>query len=324
MQKTGISNHFRLHERTFARCLAILKNCLILRKENITKPEFMKLSGTSFLNYLNILAGSLVMAFGLIAFLSPNHIATGGTAGLAIVLHELIPFSVGILMALINIPLLLLSIKYLGKAFAVKTILCIGLIVLSVEFFSTVLHLPNLSHNPLLATLYGGLSVGLGLGLIFKGGASAGGGTILAKLVASHSSIKTSTVILFLDTLVVISAGWIYESVELALWSLISIYVASKVVDTVLVGAGNQKIVHISSTKNLRELSSLISENLGVSGTLVKGNDLEDTEYKDIIFILIDRSRIHALKQLVLSYDAKVKMIVMEAREVLGNEKGGL
>ena len=269
-------------------------------------------------NYTYILLGSLAMAFGVVAFLSPNHVATGGTAGLAIVLSNVLPLSVGLLMLLINIPLLIVSLKYLGKKFAIKTIICIAFIVLFVELFTKILRLPSFSNDIMLATLYGGLSVGLGLGLIFKGGSSAGGGTILAKIISSKTSMKTSTVILILDALVVLSAGYVFKSVELALWSLISIYVGSKVIDTILVGGQSQKIVHISSSKNLNELSRIISESIGVSGTILSGNDLEHSEYKDIIFIMIEKNKLNVLKQIVSNYDSKVKMIVMEATEILG------
>ena len=197
----------------------------------------MKAYKTDILNYSFIMVGSLIMAFGVVAFLSPNHIATGGTAGLAIVLHSVINLPIGVLMALINVPLLLVSLKYLGKSFAIKTIVCIAFIVVFVDALAQWAHIPNLSNNPMLATLYGGVIVGAGLGLIFKGGASAGGGTILAKIIAANSGMKTSNVILLLDALVVASAGLVFKSVELALWSLISIYVASKVIDIILVGA---------------------------------------------------------------------------------------
>ncbi len=270
------------------------------------------------LNYVYILLGSLIMAFGLVSFLSPNHIATGGTAGLAIVLHSVVNLSIGVLMALVNIPLIIIGWKYLGQKFALKTVICILLIVVFVDLFAQVFKTPNLSTNLMLAALYGGVSVGSGLGLIFKGGASAGGGTILAKIISTKTNLKTSSVILILDALVVISAAYVFKSIELGLWSLISIYVGSKLIDTILVGAQNQKIVHISSSKNLIELSRIISESIGVSGTIVNGNDLNSSEKKDIIFIMIDKNRINTLKQIVYHYDSEVKMIVMEATEVLG------
>lgn len=280
----------------------------------------MKLDKTEILNYASIVLGSLIMAFGVVAFLSPNHVATGGTAGLAIVLNSLFNLPIGVLMALINVPLLAFGLKYLGRKFAIKTVFCILVIVIFVDMLAHVIHLPALSNNLMLATLYGGVTVGVGLGLIFKGGASAGGGSIIAKIIAANSNLKTSTVVLILDALVVLSASIVFKSVELALWSLISIYVTSRLIDTVLVGVQGQKIVHISSSKNLTELSSLISSELGVSGTIVKGNDLGVNEYKDIIFIMIDKNRLNSLKQLVSNYDPNVKMIVMEATEILGKE----
>ncbi len=247
----------------------------------------MKYFKTEILNYCFIITGSLILALGVVGFLSPNNIATGGTAGLAIVLHHIFKLPIGILMALINIPLLLASLKYLGKKFAIKTTVCILSIVIFADTFAAVIQLPNLINNPLLATLYGGVTVGIGLGLIFKGGASAGGGTILAKIIASKTDVKTSSVVLILDAIVVASAGLVFKSMELALWSLVSIYVASRLIDAVLIGAQNQKIVHISSAKNLYELSRIISETIGVSGTIVKGDNLNATARKDIIFMMI-------------------------------------
>ncbi len=276
------------------------------------------------LNYGFILIGSMSLAFGVVAFLAPNNIATGGAAGLAILLHYVFNLPIGVLFLLINVPLLIIGVKYLGEIFAIKTAISILLISFFVDIFTVVIHLPNLSNNLLLATLYGGLAIGVGLGLVFKGGASAGGGTILAKIVASKTSIKTSTIVLVLDGIIVIFAGIYFKNIEISLWSLMSIFVAIKLIDTVLIGASNQKIVHISSINNLNELSNIITKTLGVTGTIVSGSSLSATEHKEIIFLVIDKSRFNTLKQLVANYDENVKMIVMEATEVLGKESYGL
>lgn len=269
------------------------------------------------MNYILITCGSFMLAFGVVAFLSPNQIATGGTAGLAIVLHHLIKLPIYILILTINIPLLLFSIKSLGKRFAFNTTIVIILISFFVALLTKFNLVSSLSDNLLLATLYGGIAIGIGLGLIFKAGASAGGGTILAKIIATKTNIKTSTIILVLDAIVIILAGIVFN-LETALWSLISIYVASKLIDTILVGAPNKKIVHISSSKNLTELSNLIFEQLSIKGTIVTGNNLTSTEHKDIIFIMVDKNKLGILKQLVSSYDKNIVMIVMEAAEILG------
>jgi uncharacterized membrane-anchored protein YitT (DUF2179 family) len=282
----------------------------------------MKTDGIQMIkSYAYILIGGFLLALGIVGFLAPNQIATGGTAGLAIVLHHIVEIPIGGLMALINIPLLLVSIKYLGKHFAFKTIFAIGSIAFFIDFLGEVVQIPVFSEEPLLATLYGGVAVGVGLGLIFKGGGSAGGGTIIAKIVTSKIDVKTGSVILMLDSAVIVSAGVVFKSIELALWSMISIYAASKIIDLVLTGKNTQKIVHISSFKSLEKLGQLIIDTLGVGGTIVKGKDLNLKEKKDIIFIVVSRTQISALTNLVQTYDSKARLIVMEASELLGVEK---
>ncbi|HAW52941.1 MAG TPA: YitT family protein [Flavobacteriales bacterium] len=271
-------------------------------------------------NYSIILLGSGLVAFAMVGFLAPNHIATGGTAGLAIIFHNLLNWPIGLLMVLINIPLLAIGLKYVGKGFAFRSIFCILSISIVVDLLNEAVELNPLSETPLLATLYGGVIAGIGLGLIFRGGGSAGGGTILAKILTSRSPLKTGQIIMLLDALVVCSAGVVFRSIELALWSLISIYATSRMLDTVLTGKPSEHIVHISSTMNLEELSKKINETLGVTGTIISGKDLGQKENKDIIFILIDKNRLNTLKRLVYEYDTKSKMIVIEASQILGEE----
>ena len=201
------------------------------------------------LNYSFIFSGCIFLALGVVGFLSPNHIVTGGTAGLAIVLHHVSNLSTGMLFALINIPLLLVSIKYLGRHFALKSIVAILLLVVMIDFFENRINLNVLSEDFMLATLYGGVAVGIGLGLIFKGGGSAGGGTIIAKIICSKYPVKTGTVVFVLDGIVVVSAGLVFNSIELALWSMIGIFASTKLIDAVLTGRPNEKVVHISSHK---------------------------------------------------------------------------
>lgn len=258
------------------------------------------------------------MALGIYGFLAPNKIATGGTAGIAILLNYMYALGIGTWMLIINIPLILIGIKFLGKTFAFKTILCIVAISASLTLLNKLHYFDAFSETIMLATLYGGLLIGIGLGLVFKGGASAGGASIIAQVINKTIGIKQAHVMLAVDALVIIATGIVFKSIELALWSLISIYATSKIMDTILIGTSSQKIVHISSRKNLSELSNLINTELGISGTILKGQDLQVSEYKDVIMLMSDRSNLNALKKLVINYDSEVKMIVMEATEVLG------
>lgn len=287
----------------------------------MSKNEVSTSVKVELVNYGYILTGSIFLAIGMVGFLAPNQIATGGTAGLAIVLNHVINVPIGILMLLVNIPLLLVSVRFLGRWFAFKSIFTILSITAIIEVLSSFFLVDALSNEPLLATLYGGVTVGIGLGFIFKGGGSAGGGTIIARIITQKTDFTTGQVILVLDAFVVVSAGLIFKSIELALWSMISIYVASKVVDLILTGRPTEKIVHISSSKNLKILSQEIRNKLGVGGTLISGKDLSIFEKKDVIFITIERNRLTALKDLVYQFDSGARMVVLEAAELLGENK---
>ncbi|MCC7332575.1 MAG: YitT family protein [Flavobacteriales bacterium] len=275
---------------------------------------------TEIKNYIFIFFGCLFLSFGMVAFLIPNKIATGGIAGLSIIFHHLFGLPAGTVLALVNIPLLLVSVKYLGKKFALRTVVVIALASFFIDLLAEGFNFPVLSTNTLLATLYGGVSIGIGLGLIFKGDASAGAGTILAKILNDKWGTKTGDVILVIDAIVVVLAGVVFKDVELALWSLISIYVTSKLIDIILTGKRNEKIVHIASD-NLEKLSQIMEEELGFTGTILKGKDLNFSHERNIIFVVVDMGRLSALRNLVQEFDPKAFMVVMEASELLAPTK---
>ncbi|KAB1155311.1 YitT family protein [Tenacibaculum aiptasiae] len=271
-------------------------------------------------NYIFIILGSALMAFGVVAFLSPNNVAMGGTGGLSIILNKLFNVSIGLLFAIINIPLLIISTRYLGKYFAIKSTIAIIIISFFIDIFTHFFKIPALSQETLLATLYGGISVGTGIGLIFKGGGSAGGGTIIARIITTKTSLKTGTVILILDSFVVMATAIVFNSIELALWSIISIYVTTKMIDVVLTGRPNGRVVHITSKKDVHQLGKLINDKIGVSGTIFKGDNLSLTQSNFMIVVTVPVNRLNSLKQIVKDYDNTANMIVMDASQVLGTK----
>lgn len=268
-------------------------------------------------NWFFILCGAAALASGVTLFLAPNQIATGGTPGMAILLHHLIDLPIGILMIAINAPLLLAGVRYLGKSFAIRTIAAILITSGLVDLFGEILNLAPLSNNTMLATLYGGIAVGVGVGLILKGNASAGGSTIIARIVSSRSHFRPGQVILALDLLIIVSSGFVFHDIERALWSLISIYVTSKCIDTILTGAPTEKVVHIVSSR-IEELSAAIIDHLGNSGTILSGTGLSRSEEKQMIFVVVEPRKLQTLRQLIQEHDPKAFMIVMEATEMAG------
>lgn len=272
------------------------------------------------MNLAFIILGAILVGAGVVGFLSPNKIATGGTAGLAIVLYYLFKIPMGILLLLVNAPLLLVSIKYLGKQFAIRTILAILMLSISIDFFNEVIHLEALSENLLLSTIYGGLLSGLGIGLIFLGEASAGGGTIIAKIVCSKTTFKPGTIILAIDIVVVILAAVVFKNLELALWSMISIYATSKFIDLIVTGRRQNKVVHIAS-ENPYELQIKILEEMGINGTIIQGDRLDYSHNRKIIFLSVNKNRIMNLKKLVQENEPNARMVVFEATELLSGTK---
>lgn len=268
-------------------------------------------------NYSYIFIGSLFLAFGVVALFIPNELVTGGTSGMAILGHYIFKLPVGMLMILINAPLLLLGTKYFGKHFTIRSIVAIGFTSLCIDLMIEVLHVKALSQDVSLAAIFGGIAVGIGLGFILSGHASAGGSTIIAKIVASKTSIKASTVMLFIDMLIIITIAFLFGNVDVALWSLVSIYITAKSIDMFLTRGPSKKVVHIVSTK-IEELCSQIVLQLGKNGTIVQGNGIFENENKRMIFLVVENGKVPRLKELIQKVDNDAFMVVMEASELLG------
>jgi uncharacterized membrane-anchored protein YitT (DUF2179 family) len=272
-------------------------------------------------NILLISLGSVFLALGVVLFLAPNHIATGGTPGVAILLHFVLDLPIGGLMVLINLPLLLIGGKILGRSFAIRTIVAILLTSVLIDLFGEILKLQALSQNILLATLYGGISVGIGVGLILRGNASAGGSTIIARIVSSRSHIRPGQVIFGIDLFIVLATAGVFRSVEPALWSLIGIYVTAKCIDMILTGAPTEKVVHIATAKP-DDLSRELIAQLGRQGTILTGTGLYRDEEKTLIFVTVEARRITLLRDIIRQTDPDAFMVVMDAAEMLGRGHG--
>ena len=268
-------------------------------------------------NNLFIISGTLCISFAVVLFFLPNNITTGGTPGIGILLHHLTGLSIGTIVIAVNIPLLIWGIKYLGKLFAIRTIIAIILISFFIDFFSKIVELDALTNNILLSSIFGGFIIGIGVGLIIKGNASAGGSTIVARIIASNSHIKPAQVILFVDLVIIICSIYVFKDIEKALWSIMSIYVTSKAIDIVLTGTLTTKVIHIASNK-AELLSEKITQSLGEEGTIIKGSGLLNEQDKTLILIVLDVKKLGKLRNIINENDPEAFMIVMEASEMLG------
>lgn len=268
-------------------------------------------------NYIFITVGSLLISLGVVFFFASNNITTGGSPGFALLLHHITGFSIGSMMLAFNIPLLLLGIKYLGKQFALRTIVTIFLTSFFVDFFIKGLHVESITNNIFLASVFGGVFIGIGVGFVLQGKSSAGGSTIIAKIVCANSELKPGQVILFLDFLIIISSIYVFVDIEKALWSILSIYITSRCIDTFLSGSPSKKVVHLVTNKS-DMLSKKIISTLGDNGTIIKGTGLHLTQEKTMIFIIVELTKLRVLRELIQENDPDAFMVVMDASELLG------
>ncbi|NQY94645.1 MAG: YitT family protein [Campylobacteraceae bacterium] len=276
-------------------------------------------SNKEFKNYIFIICGSLFLSAGLVGFFLPNQLLTGGTAGLSLLLHYITSYSVGVLMVAVNIPLLIIGGKYLGKMFALRTIITILLISVFIEFFTEVVELRAFISDTILATIFGGICIGIGLALVIKGNSSAGGSTIVARIVSSKTEIKPGQVILIIDSLIIFSSLFVFDDTAKVLWSIVSIYITAKVIDVILTGSLNKKVIYLVSSK-AHELKVLIRERLGPDGTILKGEGLFEGQEKEMILVVVEVTKLQLLREIVREHDPDAFLIIYEATEMIGRE----
>lgn len=268
-------------------------------------------------NYTFITSGALILALAVVGFFAPNKLITGGTAGLSLLLHYITPFTIGTLIAAVNLPLLIIGGKYLGKMFAIRTVITIVLISLFIDFLAQIIEVKPFILDSALSAIFGGIFVGVGLALVIKGNASAGGSTIIARIISSKTEIKPGQVILVIDTLIVLSSLFILDDTAKLLWSIISIYITTKVIDFMLTGSLNKKVVYIVTSK-IDKLKVIIREELGPEGTILNGDGLFEGQDKKMILIVVEVTKLQSLRQLIKDIDPDGFLIITEATEMLG------
>ena len=278
--------------------------------------EFIK---KTIFDYSILTIGSLLVAIGLVVFLVPNQIAAGGVSGLATVLYYLFNLPVGRMILALNIPLFILGVKALGTSFGIRTIYGILILSFFTDFLS--IYLPELgaetiTSDPLLAALYGGLTVGIGLGLVFKSEGTTGGTDLVALVISKYTVISSGKALLIVDFCVILLAGIVFDA-ELALYALISLAITSRTIDLVQQGFNIAKGSFIISERS-EEIRRAVIEEMDRGITLLKGQGGFSGDKKDILLCVISRSEITELKRVVSQVDQDAFVIITEVNEVLG------
>ena len=277
----------------------------------------MKKNKDILIQYIGLIIACMIMAVGLNMFLVPKTIAPGGLSGLSVVISKLTGFPVSNILFTISTPLLLFSVKILGKKDAIKTFIGMAILTLSLkvtEPLSTI----SLTDNTLLAAISGSILVGLSLGILFRIDASTGGTDLIALMLNRIiPSIPVSKYLSMIDGTVVVLAGVVNMNFETGLYSAIALYIMVKIIDTITAGFDYAKAFFIITEKKDVLQEAIIELNRGITILDAKGG--YTNEDKNVMLVVVNQKKQEvALKKMVKELDEKSFIIVTDVYEVLG------
>jgi len=274
--------------------------------KRMTLLEFVK-------KFVFITLGAILMGVALEEFLVPNHVIDGGITGISIVLASVTPISLGIFLFVINLPFLIIGRNQIGNTFAIATLW--GIAVMSVTT-ALLHHVEPFTEDKVLAVLFGGLTLGLGVGLVLRFGGSLDGSEIVAILIAKKTKLPVGQIIMFLNVFVFIIAGFVFGW-DSAMYSIFTYYIASKVMDVVVEGLNESKSVTIISNE-YEEISQAIQDRLGRSTTFIYAKGGYSKEDTQMIYCVVTRLELAKLKALVHEIDSRAFIAVESVSDVLG------
>lgn len=266
-----------------------------------------------FKDYIYLFIGAFIVALSFNLFLNPNGIASGGVSGFSTIIEYQFGIEAAITQWGLNIPLFITGFFLLGKQFGTKT--AVGSVILPFFVYMTRNFTP-LTDQLLLATIYGGVGIGIGLGMIFRGKASTGGTDLIAQIVHKYTGISLGFSLLFMDGLVVFTSGIVF-GLERAMYALLSLYITSKTIDMVQMGLGYSKIAFIISGKQ-EEIGTAILNDVNRGLTIMNATGGYTGSERKILMVVFQQKEITKLKDIVRMIDPFAFVIVANAHEVLG------
>ena len=267
-----------------------------------------------------ITLGAVIYALAFDWFVAPNQIAMGCVTGLAQIVNALVPvLPVGVLSILVNVPLFLAGWRLLGGRLLVSSLYAMAVSSLAIDVIAWMHTFPPM--DPILATLYGGAGMGVGLGLVFSQGATTGGTDIIGKLLKlKFPWLPIGKLVMIPDMVVVILAAVVFGTVNAALYGLIQMYLLSKVMDMILYGWDTSRVAYIITDRWEETVQGLLDMNRGV--TLLQGKGAYTGAEKQVLLVAFRQREIVPIKRMLREIDPKAFFIVCDAHEILGEGFG--
>ncbi len=266
-------------------------------------------------DYILITISCIIYSAAVSLFLDPNSLAPGGVTGIAIILNRLIPVETGTLILLINIPILLLGAWKFGIRFSLSTIYSTVLISLFTNLFSCI---EVVTRDPLLASLAGSCLTAIGIGGVFKAGATTGGTDIIVKILRiKMPHLKTGGLFLAIDAVIVAASAFVFKDIDVALYAGLTVFVISLVLDLVLYGRDEAKLFFIISDKS-EQITRRLLEELDIGVTHMQGAGAFSGKEKQVILCAAKKVTAPKAEQIVREEDPRAFMIITSATEIYG------
>lgn len=268
----------------------------------------------ALLSFIQLTLGAIIAAFAIEEFLVPNSIFDGGVTGISMIVAHFIPVPLGVLIFVINIPFVIVAYKRMGRDFVIRLIYAIALFSIMTGVFAPV---ENATREMLLAVTYGGVLLGLGVGLVLRGGGCLDGTEIVAVILNRNLSMSTGQIILIFNIFIFGVAGLVFD-IDRGMYSLLMYFISSKVIDVVEIGFESTKSVMVI-TDDGRGLADKIFKELGRTVTFMHGEGLVSNNGKDILYCVVTRAEIHQLKTILNDFPGSSFTTISEVSEIVGN-----
>lgn len=268
-------------------------------------------------DYSLVLLGALIQAFSMNLFLVPGQLVSGGISGLAQIVNHFVRFPIGVMVFLGNLPLFVLGWRHLGgKRFVMRTAVAVGAFSLFTDLLSLFLPAGGVIQDNVLNAVYGGVLLGAGLGLVYRGQGTSGGSDILGRILNHRFGIPISQSYMITDSLVVLAGGFAF-SWEKALYGLAVIYISGLAAEAISEGQSVYRTA-IIVTREHQKVSREIMSELERGVTILSGKGGYTGEERPVLYCVVTRSEVNQLKELVKEIDAEALMVIGSAHEALG------
>lgn len=300
-----------------------MKNREMNKKETVNKPKKTPQERKAsikrwIIDIVLIFIGSVVYSAGIHCFSAPNNIAPGGVAGISTLINSATGKDIiGLLYGIINIPLIIIGLIFLGRKMMIKTLISVAIVTFSTDYGLSLLPVYK-DGDPLLAAIFAGVLFGIGLGIIYLREGTSGGTDIINKLInKKYPHISIGAAMLSTDAVIICSSMFVFGTIEAGLYAIVAIFIGSKVMDMILYGSYEGKMLLIFSEK-YEDISDYVMKDLKRGITWLKGEGAYSRQEKHVICCAVHKSEYSKIKRKVKEIDPKAFIIISSVGEVLG------